>query len=142
VANAKQGDTVRVHYRGTLQDGSEFDSSKGRDPLEFTIGSHMVIAGFENGIIGMATGDKKTVDIPCIDAYGPLHAEMIQEVARDQIPASIPLSLGGRLQATAPDGRPFTLTITAMSDESVTLDANHPLAGKDLTFELELVEIA
>lgn len=142
MANAKHGDTVRVHYTGKLQDGSEFDSSSGRDPLEFTIGSRMVIAGFENGVIGMMPGDSKTVQIPCDQAYGPAQKEMIQEVPRDQIPSGIPLSVGGRLQATAPNGQPFTLTITAISDDSVTLDANHPLAGKDLTFDLELVDIA
>lgn len=142
MANAEQGDTVQVHYTGKLSDGSEFDSSKGRDPLEFTIGSRMVIAGFENGVIGMARGEAKLVEIPCAEAYGPVRAEMIQEVPRDQIPASIPLSIGGRLQAAGPDGQPFTLTVKSIEGDIVTLDANHPLAGKDLTFEIELVGVA
>lgn len=142
MSNAKQGDTVKVHYTGKLEDGSEFDSSKGRDPLEFTLGQRMVIAGFENGVIGMALGEAKTVQIPCAEAYGPVRSEMIQEVPRDQIPQSIPLSVGGRLQAAGPDGQPFTLTVKSIVDDVVTLDANHPLAGKDLIFEIELVEIA
>ena len=141
MANAQNGDTVRVHYTGKLDDGSQFDSSQGKDPLEFTIGSQMVIAGFDQGVIGMAPGDKKTVEIACEQAYGPVRDEMIQEVERSQIPDSVPLEIGGRLQATAPNGQPFTVTITSVAETSVTLDANHPLAGKDLTFDIELVEI-
>lgn len=138
---AKSGDTVRIHYTGTLDDGSVFDSSEGRDPLEFTLGSGQVIKGFDDGVTGMAVGEKKTVNIPCADAYGPVREEMRQDVPREQIPAEIPLEVGMTLQMQSPDGHVLPVKVTAFDDASVTLDANHDLAGKDLTFALELVSI-
>ncbi|MDG2341364.1 MAG: FKBP-type peptidyl-prolyl cis-trans isomerase, partial [Paracoccaceae bacterium] len=139
MTQAKSGDTVRIHYTGTLDDGSVFDSSEGREPLEFTLGSGQVIAGFDSGVTGMAIGDKKTVNIPCVDAYGELHPEARQDIPRDSVPADIPLEIGTQLQMEGADGQVMMVTVAVVTDEAVTLDANHPLAGKDLTFALELV---
>ncbi|MBR9843415.1 MAG: peptidylprolyl isomerase [Rhodobacteraceae bacterium] len=138
---AKSGDTVRIHYTGTLSDGSVFDSSEGRDPLEFTLGSGQVIPGFDTGVTGMIVGDKKTIEIACDDAYGPVHEDARQDVPRAQIPAEIPLEVGIQLQMQSPTGQVVPVTVVAITEEAVTLDANHPLAGKDLTFALELVSI-
>jgi FKBP-type peptidyl-prolyl cis-trans isomerase 2 len=138
---AKSGDTVRIHYTGTLSDGSVFDSSEGRDPLEFTLGSGQVIPGFDTGVTGMTVGEKKTIEIPSDEAYGPVHDEARQDVPRAQIPAEIPLEVGIQLQMQSPTGQVVPVTVVAITDEAVTLDANHPLAGKDLTFALELVSI-
>ena len=141
MTQAKSGDTVRIHYTGTLNDGSVFDSSEGRDPLEFTLGSGQVIPGFDSGVTGMGVGDKKTVNIPCAEAYGEVIEEAKQVVAREHIPADIPLELGSQLQMQSADGRTMAVTVAEVNEESVTLDANHPLAGQDLTFALELVSI-
>ena len=138
---AKSGDTVRIHYTGTLSDGSVFDSSEGREPLEFTLGSGQVIPGFDNGVTGMSVGEKKTIEIPSDEAYGPVHEEARQDVPRAQIPAEIPLEIGIQLQMQSPTGQVVPVTVVAITEEAVTLDANHPLAGKDLTFALELVSI-
>ncbi|MDO6726583.1 peptidylprolyl isomerase [Cognatishimia sp. 1_MG-2023] len=139
---AKSGDTVRIHYTGTLSDGTQFDSSEGRDPLEFQLGSGQVIKGFDDGVTGMTVGEKKTVNIPCEDAYGPANDAMKQDVPREQIPAEIPLEVGLMLQMQGPDGQVLPVKVVNITDEAVTLDANHELAGKDLTFALELVSIA
>lgn len=136
---AKAGDTVQIHYTGTLQDGSVFDSSEGRDPLQFTLGSGQVIKGFDDGVTGMAVGEKKTVEIPCDDAYGPINPAMMQDVPREQIPDEIPLELGMMLQMQGPAGDVLPVKVANITDDTVTLDANHMLAGKDLTFALELV---
>ena len=141
MSEAKTGDTVRIHYTGTLTDGSEFDSSSGGDPLEFTIGSGQIIPGLDREIAGMAVGDTKTVTVAADEAYGPRQPEAVQEVPRDAVPAGINLVVGNRLQATTADGGQMVVTIAAVSDETVTMDANHPLAGEDLVFEVELVEI-
>ena len=141
MTQAKSGDTVRIHYTGTLDDGSVFDSSEGRDPLEFALGSGQVIPGFDTGVTGMSIGDKKTINIPCAEAYGEVIEEAKQVVSREHIPDDIPLELGAQLQMQAPNGQAMTVTVSEVDDESVTLDANHPLAGKDLTFALELVSI-
>ncbi|WP_299351668.1 peptidylprolyl isomerase [uncultured Shimia sp.] len=138
---AKSGDTVRIHYTGTLSDGSVFDSSDGREPLEFTLGSGQVIPGFDTGVTGMEVGDKKTIEIPCDQAYGPINPEAMQDVPRDQIPAEIPLEVGLQLQMQSPQGQVMPVTVAKLTDDTVTLDANHMLAGKDLTFALELVSI-
>jgi FKBP-type peptidyl-prolyl cis-trans isomerase 2 len=138
---AKSGDTVRIHYTGTLSDGSVFDSSEGRDPLEFTLGSGQVIPGFDNGVTGMKVGETKTIEIASDDAYGPVHEDARQDVPRAQIPDEIPLEVGIQLQMQSPTGQVVPVTVVAVTDEAVTLDANHPLAGKDLTFALELVSI-
>jgi peptidylprolyl isomerase len=142
MTQAKSGDTVRIHYTGTLNDGSTFDSSAGRDPLEFTLGSGQVIPGFDSGVTGMSVGEKKTINIPADDAYGQVDPDARQAVPRDQIPADIPLEIGTMLQMQAPTGQIVQVAVVEVSETEVMLDANHPLAGKDLTFELELVEIA
>lgn len=137
---AKAGDTVRVHYTGRLDDGSVFDSSRGREPLEFTLGGGQVIAGFDDAVTGMAPGQEKTVTIPSEQAYGPRRDEMRVQVERSQFPSDIEPQVGQRLQMSQ-GGQVAVVTITEVSDDQVTLDANHPLAGQDLTFDLELVSI-
>ncbi|HET8653920.1 MAG TPA: peptidylprolyl isomerase [Longimicrobiaceae bacterium] len=141
MAAAKAGDTVRVHYTGTLDDGTVFDSSRGRDPLEFTLGRGQVIAGFDDAIEGMGPGESKTVHIPAEQAYGPRREEMTITVGRSEFPPQITPEVGMRLQMQQPGGPPMPVTITDVSDESVSLDANHPLAGQALNFDLELVGI-
>lgn len=142
MAQAKSGDTVRIHYTGTLKDGTTFDSSEGRDPLEFTLGSGQVIPGFDEGVSGMEVGEKKTIEIPCDQAYGAVNPAAMQDVPRADIPDHIPLDLGTQLQMQAPNGQAMMVVVANVTEDTVTLDANHPLAGKDLTFALELVEIA
>ncbi|WP_197915770.1 FKBP-type peptidyl-prolyl cis-trans isomerase [Thiosulfatihalobacter marinus] len=138
---AKSGDTVRIHYTGTLNDGSVFDSSQGREPLEFTLGAGQVIPGFDAAVDGMAVGDRKVAEIPADEAYGPRHDQAVQDVPRADIPAEIPLEVGLQLQMQSPTGQVMPVTVTAITDDAVTLDANHMLAGKDLTFAIELVSI-
>jgi len=138
---AKAGDTVRIHYTGTLDDGSVFDSSQGRDPLEFQVGSGQIIPGLDTAIPGMAVGDKKIVNVACADAYGPIHPEARQAVPRAEIPADIPLDLGTQLQVQTPTGQAMPVTVVEVTETEVTLDANHPLAGKDLTFDIEIMSI-
>jgi peptidylprolyl isomerase len=142
MAQAKSGDTVQVHYTGTLTDGTVFDSSAGRTPLEFTVGSGQVIKGFDEGVEGMNQGEKKTINIPVEDAYGPANEEMIFTLNRSEIPDDIPLELGMTLNMHE-DGnpRPIPVIVRDLTDTSVTLDANHPLAGQDLIFEVELVGV-
>ncbi|MEQ3672486.1 peptidylprolyl isomerase [Pseudophaeobacter sp.] len=141
MTEVKNGDTVRIHYTGTLADGSVFDSSEGRDPLEFTVGSGQVIAGMDAGLPGMAVGDKKRLEIPSADAYGPLNPEARQAIPREGIPDDIPLELGTQLQMQSPEGHVLPVTVVEVTESTVTLDANHPLAGKDLNFEIQLVSI-
>jgi peptidylprolyl isomerase len=141
MTQASKGDTVRVHYTGTLDNGSEFDSSDGRDPLEFTLGEGRVIPGFESAVDGMAVGDSKTVTIPAAEAYGDHDPQLIHRVARDQVPDEIDLQIGLELQAQDQSGNPIRFSVAEFDDSTVTLDANHPLAGKDLTFKLELVDV-
>lgn len=138
---ARRGDTVSVHYRGTLSDGSEFDSSAGGDPIRFTLGSGEVIPGFESAVEGMSAGDKKTETIPAASAYGERQDALVFTVERDQIPEDSDVGVGDMLRIGFPDGTSAAVQVAALDDDSVTLDANHPLAGKDLTFELELVSI-
>ena len=137
---AKRGDTVHVHYRGTLTDGTEFDSSAGGEPLSFTLGEGQVIPGFENAIEGMATGEKKTELIPIDEAYGERREELVFKVGRDQMQGN-DVEVGDMLEVGFPDGSAATVHVISVDDGVITLDANHPLAGKDLTFELELVGI-
>jgi peptidylprolyl isomerase len=138
---AKDGDKVKIHYTGTLEDGTTFDSSKGHDPLEFTIGSGQVIVGFDEAVTGMETGEKKTVTIPADKAYGQHNAEMMITAPRDQVPKDIDPEVGQQLQMAGPNNQPIVVRITEVTDEHILLDANPPLAGKDLTFALELVAI-
>ncbi len=141
MSEAKTGDTVRIHYTGRLPDGTEFDSSVGREPLQFELGAGQIIPGLENGIVGMAEGATGTVTVPFAEAYGPRQDEAVQTVERSVIPSHIDLQIGGQLQANDGEGNVMVLTIMAFDDETVTLDANHPLAGKDLVFDIELLEI-
>ncbi|GHA21184.1 peptidyl-prolyl cis-trans isomerase [Devosia pacifica] len=141
MTQAKSGDTVRINYTGRLTDGTEFDSSAGREPLEFTLGAGQVIPGLEKHIDGMEVGAKDTVTIPSDAAYGPHRPEAIQTVERASVPENVPLDIGAQLQARTPDGQTVPLTVVGVDESSVQLDANHPLAGKDLVFDVELVEI-
>ena len=142
MAQAQVGNTVQVHYTGTLTDGTLFDSSQGRAPLEFTLGTGQVIKGFDDGITGMTVGEHKTITIPHDEAYGSANPEMVFTLSRSDLPDEIPLEVGATLNMHE-DGnpQPVPVIIRALSDDSVTLDANHPLAGQDLTFQLELVGI-
>jgi peptidylprolyl isomerase len=141
LATAQIGNRVRVHYTGRLDDGEVFDSSEGGTPMAFTIGNGQVIPGFENGVVGMATGDTKTVNIPCADAYGERRDDGVMQVPRGEFPPDMPLEVGTSVQGQQQSGQVVSFTIMAVTDEQVTLDANHPLAGKDLTFDLTLVSI-
>ncbi|RPD38035.1 FKBP-type peptidyl-prolyl cis-trans isomerase [Chitinophaga barathri] len=137
----KSGDTVRVHYHGRLQNGNTFDSSEGRDPLEFKVGAGMVIKGFDNGVLDMKPGDKKTLNIPVEEAYGPKSEELIMEFPKENIPADLNPTVGMELQMSNPQGQVFPVKVAAIGTEFITLDANHPLAGEALIFDIELVEI-
>lgn len=134
------GNTVKVHYTGRLEDGSEFDSSVDRDPLELVIGDGTVIEGFEAAVIGMTVGERKTVVIPPDKGYGVRHKEMVQKIDRSTIPKELELEQGAKLQAEGEDTS-LVLTVIEIKEKTVTLDANHPLAGRDLTFEIELISI-
>ena len=142
MVQAKHGDTVKVHYTGRLDDGTVFDSSADRDPLEFQIGAGNVIPGFERAVLGMSSGESKTEVIPTDDAYGPYMEEMVIVIDRQQMPAELEPEVGQQLHIQQPDGNVIPVTITDVSNGTVTLDANHPLAGEDLTFDIQLVEIA
>lgn len=141
MAQARIGDTVRVHYTGSLEDGTVFDSSVGSEPMEFTIGQNMMIPGFENAVIGMDEGDSGTVSIPPDEAYGDHNKDLVAVVERSEIPSSINPKTGMMLQATSDEGTVTPVTITEVTEDTVTLDANHPLAGKRLIFEIRLLEI-
>lgn len=138
---AKNGDTVKVHYHGRLTDGTTFDSSEGREPLEFQVGSGSVIAGFDQGVEGMAIGEKKTINIPVEQAYGPKDPGMIVEFPIANFPADMKPEVGMHLNMTNGSGQVIPVVITGVATEIVTLDANHPLAGQDLIFDIELVAI-
>lgn len=135
------GNKVKIHYTGSLTDGTVFDSSREREPLEFTIGAGQVIPGFEEAILPLNPGESVTVVIPPEKAYGPRHEEMIVRLPKSQFPAHLAPAVGVKFQVPQEDGRLVLLTVTDMNDEEVTLDANHDLAGKELTFQIELVEI-
>ena len=138
---ARQGDTVMVHYKGTLPDGAIFDTSEGEDPIEFTIGAHEVIEGFENAIIGMAAGDRKTESITPDRAYGTREDDLVFHVPRTAVQTGVEVTVGDVVRVTLPDGQTAPMHVVGADDESVTLDANHPLAGQTLTFDLHLVSI-
>jgi len=140
-AMAKDGDAVKVHYTGTLGDGTTFDTSVGSDPLEFTLGEGRMIPGFEQAVYGLKVGQSKTVTIPVEEAYGPHDDELVLVIGREQLPAGVNPEVGQGLQMQTTDGRTVTVPVIEVSEETITVDANHPLAGKDLTFEIELVEI-
>jgi peptidylprolyl isomerase len=141
MTSAQKGDSVKVFYSGRLADGTVFDSSEGNDPLAFTLGCKEVIRGFEQAVLGMLPGESKTVTLAVDQAYGPHLPEKVAEVTREDVPAHIDLVVGNHLELTKEDGEPFAVLISALSDTLVTLDGNHPLAGCDLTFEINLLEI-
>jgi FKBP-type peptidyl-prolyl cis-trans isomerase 2 len=139
---AKAGDTVRIHYTGRLEDGTVFDSSVDRQPLEFTIGTGHVIPGVEEAVTGMAPGESKSAAIPAEQAYGPHREEMVAVVDRHELPPHIQPAVGQQLSVEQQDGRRFNVTVTDVSERTVTIDANHELAGKNLLFDLELVDVS
>ena len=138
---AKNNDTVKVHYTGKLTTGEVFDSSEGREPLEFTVGAGQMIQGFDAAVNGMELNEKKTITIPSEEAYGPVNEGLVQQVERTQLPEDMQPEVGQMLVASGPNGEQHQVTVTAVSEADVTIDANHPLAGKDLIFDVELVEI-
>ncbi|MGB3651481.1 MAG: peptidylprolyl isomerase [Rivularia sp. (in: cyanobacteria)] len=141
MTQAKSGDNVKVHYTGKLDDGTVFDSSAEREPLEFSLGSGNVIPGFEEAIVGMAPGESKTTKIPPEQAYGPQREELVITVEKEQIPTDLSVAVGQQLQISQNNGQVIPVIVTDVSDSKVTLDANHPLAGEQLTFDIELVEV-
>lgn len=142
MSKAKDGDTVKVHYTGTLENGEVFDTSKEREPLEFQLGEGQLIPGFEKAVIGMGEGDSTTVEIPSDEAYGEVREDLVINVPKDQLPEEVEPKIGMQLQVNQQNGQPIPVRITEIKDEELILDANHPLAGKDLKFEIELLEVA
>jgi FKBP-type peptidyl-prolyl cis-trans isomerase 2 len=141
MSKIKEGDTVEVHYTGKLENGDVFDSSREREPFQFTVGNKDVIPGFENGVVGMDVGDTKTIEIPPEEAYGAKRDELVVVVKKSEFPQDITPSIGQRLQIKQPDGNPVVVTVTDLTEESITLDANHPLAGYTLFFDVEIIDI-
>lgn len=141
MSQAKKNDTVKVHYTGKLSSGEVFDSSKDRDPLEFKIGSGQLIPGFDQAVEGMEVNEKKTINIPSDKAYGASNPDLIRNVSQEQLPDNIDPEVGQTLIASGPEGQETRLVVTEVHDEHIVVDANHPLAGKDLIFDLELVSI-
>lgn len=141
MSEVKKGDKVKVHYTGKLGNGEVFDSSAGKSPLEFEVGAGMMIAGFDAAVNGMKVGDKKVAEIPASEAYGHVNEEMIVDINRSQLPPDLVPEVGQQLGMQQPNGQSVPVTVTQVKDESITIDANHALAGKDLIFEIELVEI-
>lgn len=142
MSEVKKGDKIKVHYTGKLNSGEVFDSSVGSAPLEFEVGSGMMIAGFDTAVHGMKLGDKKVAEIPAAEAYGEKNDEMIVEINRSQLPADLTPEVGQQLGMQQPNGQSVPVIVTEVKEDSITIDANHALAGKDLIFEIELVEIA
>jgi len=143
MAQAKNGDKIKVHYTGKLEDGTVFDTSEDREPLEFTIGSGAIIPGFEKGVVGMEVNEKKTITIPPEEAYGPRHEELMLKKKKSEFPDGITPAVGKQvaIRLNQPNTPPINAIITDVSEDTVTLDANHPLAGKTLVFDIELVGI-
>lgn len=141
MAEAKKGDKVKVHYTGKFEDGTVFDSSEGREPLDFQLGAGQMIPGFEKAVMGMKEGEKKTQSVSAEEGYGDRNDNLLIEVDRSNIPAELNPEVGQQLQVKQADGQSIPVVIAEVNDKSVKLDANHPLAGQDLTFEIELVKI-
>ncbi|HOZ79240.1 MAG TPA: peptidylprolyl isomerase [Ferruginibacter sp.] len=142
MAQVKNGDTVKVHYTGKLTSGEQFDSSSGREPLEFTVGGGQMIKGFDAAMPGMSVGDKKTINIPAADGYGEKDPSAVIEFPKENVPAEMKLEIGMQLTLSDPNGNPFPVVVTEMREDVVVLDANHFLAGEELVFDIELVEIS
>lgn len=142
MAQCKKGDNVKVNYTGTLEDGTVFDSSEGKDPLDVKLGSGMVIPGFDAALTGMEVGEKKTVTIPYENAYGPHNAEMVMQVPIDQVPEDLSPEIGQKMEVGGAEGQLMSVEVLDITDDFIILDANPPLAGKNLIFALELVSIA
>jgi len=142
MSKVKSGDAVTVHYTGTLVDGTEFDSSRGQEPLRFTVGEGSIIVGLENAVLDMRVGEKKTITVPCEQGYGEYNDQMMQTVARSELPDDIELTEGTVLRARNSEGQTMSFAVVAFDDKEVGVDGNHPLAGQDLTFDLELIAIA
>lgn len=138
---AQAGDTVSVHYSGRLSDGTVFDSSQGREPLTFTLGTGQVIPGFDSGVLGMEPGETRTIDIPADHAYGSYEEGLTVQVDRSQFPEGVEPEIGQRFEVGQADGSTVVVTVSDVTPSSITLDANHPLAGEDLTFDIQLMEI-
>jgi peptidylprolyl isomerase len=141
MAQAKDGDTVKVHYTGKLEDDVVFQTTVGRKPLEFTIGQEQLIPAFEQAVVGMSPGDSKHIQIPADQAFGPYHEELVRTVDRSQFPPEVEPEVGQRLDMSSESGRTVLVTVIDFSESSITLDANHPLAGEDLAFDVELMDI-
>ncbi|HKJ34022.1 MAG TPA: peptidylprolyl isomerase [Balneolales bacterium] len=141
MSKVSQGDTVKVHYTGKLEDDSVFDSSLDREPLQFTLGKGQLIPGFEDAVVGMEPGEQKSVKIPVDKAYGPHRDDMLVKVKKEEFPNDVDPEVGQQLQVSQSNGQAFNVIVTDIEDEEVTLDANHPLAGKDLVFDIELIDI-
>ncbi len=141
MTKAKTGDIVSINYSGRLTDGTPFDSSEGRAPLEFKLGQGQVIRGLEAHVAGMAVGEKSTVTIPCDEAYGQRREDAVQQLDRSKIPSGVELSIGSQLQARTSDGGLLPIVVVGLDEQSVTVDANHPLAGQDLVFDVEVVDV-
>ncbi len=141
MSQVKQNDTVKVHYTGKLADGQVFDTSEGKEPIEFTLGQGQLIPGFEKGLLDMKINEKKTINIPKEEAYGEPRAELVQEVEKSQLPEEIKPEVGMGLVSKTPDGQEMNLVVSEVKEDTIVVDGNHPLAGKDLVFDLEVVEI-
>ena len=141
MSQVKENDTVRVHYTGKLSDGQVFDSSLEREPLEITLGQGLLIPGFEKGLVDMALNEKKTINIPMIDAYGDINKELFYNVQNEQLPPEMAPEVGMALASKGPDGKEVQFRVAQVNEDHIVVDANHPLAGQDLIFDLEVVEI-
>ncbi len=141
MGEAKQGDTVKVHYIAKTEGETIFDSTSQVDPLQFTLGKEEIIPAFEEAIIGMQAGDKKTINIPAKKAFGPYLKDLVSSIKRTDLPSDLKLEVGQQLQVEQPDGSLILVTVTDLNNDKVTFDANHPLAGKDITFDIQLIEI-
>ncbi len=141
MGKVKNGDVINIHYTGSLSDGSVFDSSEGREPLKFKVGEGSVISGFDKGVLDMEINEEKTINIPHLEAYGPYNSEMIIDMPIEQVPADMNPTVGMEVHLTDAEGNVMPVIVTDLNDKTIKLDANHPLAGKDLTFKLQLVSI-
>jgi peptidylprolyl isomerase len=140
MSEIKNGDVVRIHYTGKLADGTPVDTSRQGEPVEFEVGAGQILPGIDNHVQGMSVGERSTVTVPAAEAFGPHDETRVQKLPRSAFPADIQLAIGSRLQANTQDGQTIALTVVALDDEQATVDANHPLAGEDLVFDIEVIE--